>query len=216
MEGDSAMRLRMVHCFMALAAAWPAVAQAEIFVCRTASGQAVTTDHLSADCLRFGGKELNADGTVRRLILTPQQQAEQSAALAQQRQDQEQLRNKQREQRALLTRYPDRAAFDQAERNDLQTPQWLVASARRRMARLASRLRALQQEAQFYPDGNYPLELRNKFEENRLLTKQEQELIAGQEAEMQHIRAQYAGLLPHLESLWGRQLSDRDTSTTKP
>ena len=216
MEDDSVMRLRMIHCFMALAAAWPAVAQADIFICHTASGQTVTTDHLSADCLRFGGKELNADGTVRRLILTPQQQAEQSTALAQQRQDQEQLRNRQREQRALLTRYPDRTAFDQAERNDLQTPQWLVASARKRMARLASGLKALQQEAQFYPDGNYPLELRNKFEENRLLTKQEQELIAGQEAEMQHIRAQYAGLLPRLESLWGRQPSERGTGRAKP
>ena len=210
------MRLRVVHGFMALAVVWPVAAQADIFVCRTASGAAVTTDHLSADCLRFGGKELNADGTVRRIILTPQQQAEQSAAAAQQRQDQEQARSKQREQRALLTRYPDRAAFDQAERNDLETPRWLIASARKRMARLASALKGLQQEAQFYPDGNYPLELRNKFEENRLLTKQEQELIAGQEVEMQRIRAQYTHLLPSLESSWARQRTDRDGSATKP
>ena len=210
------MRLRMVHGFMALAAAWPAVAQADIFVCHTASGPVVTTDHLSTDCLRYGGKELNADGTVRRRILTPRQQAEQSAALTRQRQDQEQLRSKQREQRALLTRYPDREAFDQAERNDLQTPRGLIASARKRMARLASARKALQQEAQFYPSGNYPLELRNRFEENRLLMQQEQQLIAGQEAEMQRIRAQYTHLLPSLESSWARQLSERGGSAANP
>lgn len=210
------MRFRGALWLLLFPALLPTPAWAEIFVCRTPSGVMVTTDHLSTDCLRYGGKELNPDGSVRRLILTPQQQAEQDAQARQQREAQEQQRRKQREQRALLTRFPDRAVFDQAQRNDLQTPQSLIVSARQRLQRLAGTLKTLKQEALFYPDGNYPQELRNKFEENKLLVQQEQGLIAGQEQEMGRIRAQYARLLPQLKPLWSRQAADRAESSSTP
>ncbi len=210
------MRLRSALWLLLVPVVLPTSAWAEIFVCRTPSGVMVTTDHLSTDCLRYGGKELNPDGSVRRLILTPQQQVEQDAQTRQQREVQEQQRRKQREQRALLTRFPDRATFDQSQRSDLQTPQSLIVSARQRLQRLADALKNLKQEALFYPDGNYPLELRNKFEENKLLTQQEQGLVAGQEQEMARIRAQYALLLPQLKPLWSRQANDRTESSSTP
>ena len=210
------MRFRSALWLLLATAMLPTPAWAEIFVCRTPSGVMVTTDHLSTDCLRYGGKELNPDGSVRRLILTPQQQVEQDAQARQQREVQQQQRRKQREQRALLTRFPDRGAFDQSQRNDLQTPQSLIVSARQRLQRLADSLKSLKQEALFYPDGNYPRELRNKFEENKLLTRQELSLIAGQEGEMAHIRAQYAELLPQLKPLWSRQASDQAESSSTP
>jgi hypothetical protein len=197
--------------------AWqPIVARADIYVCRTPSGVMMTTDHLSTDCLRYGGKQLNPDGSVRRLILTPQQQNEQDAQARQQRDAREQQRRQQREQRALLTRFPDRASFDQALRNDLQTPLSLIASARQRLARLAANVKGLNQEAQFYPGGNYPAELRGKFEENKVLTEQERGLIAGQEHEMAQIRAQYADMLPQLKALWSRQAADQADNAAAP
>ena len=207
----------LATCLMlALAALAAPTASAEIFVCRTASGVMMTTDHLSTDCLRYGGKDLNADGSVRRLILTPQQQSEQEAQAQQQRQAQEQQRRKLREQRALLTRFPDRAAFEQSQRNDLRTPQSLIAAARQRLQRLADARKALDQEAQFYPAGNYPLELRNKFQENKLLAQQEQALITGQQREIASINAQYAALLPQLKALWARQAGDAGGSAGAP
>lgn len=200
----------------ALLAIQPLLARADIYVCRTPGGVMMTTDHLSTDCLRYGGKQLNPDGSVRRLILTPQQQTEQDAQARQQREARELQRQQQREQRALLTRFPDRASFDQSQRNELQTPQSLIATARDRLARLAANAKGLNQEAQFYPQGNYPLELRGKFEENKLLTQQEHALIAGQEREIAQIRAQYAQMLPQLKTLWSRQAADQATNANSP
>ncbi len=197
--------------------AWqPILARADIYVCRTSSGVMMTTDHLSTDCLRYGGKQLNADGSVRRLILTPQQQNEQDAQARQQRDAREQQRRQQREQRALLTRFPDRASLAQALRNELQTPQSLIASARQRLARLTANVKALNQEAQFYPNGHYPPDLRGKFDENKVLSEQERGLIAGQEHEIEQIRAQYAAMLPQLKALWSRQALDQADNAAAP
>ena len=206
------MQLRSALFLFLLATSLPTVARAEIFVCRTASGATVTTDHLSSECLRYGGKELNPDGSVRRLILTPAQRAEQDAVAQQQRKVEELQRQKQREDRALLLRFPNRAAFEAAQQSELQTPQSLIDSAHQRLARLAVERKELDQEAQFYPGGNYPLELRSKLEENKLLTKQEQSMIAGQEQAMARIRAQYAQRLPHLKTLWARQAADQSSN----
>ena len=203
------MQLRSALFLSLLAASLPAVARAEIFVCRTASGATVTTDHLSSECRRYGGKELNPDGSVRRLILTPAQRAEQDAAAQQQRKAQELQRQKQREDRALLLRFPNRAAFEAAQQSDLQTPKSLIDSARKRLTRLGAERKELDQEAQFYPGGNYPLELRSKLEENKLLTQQEQSMIVGQEQAMARIRIQYTQQLPHLKTLWARQAADQ-------
>jgi hypothetical protein len=201
---------------LALLALRPGSAHADIYVCRTPSGVMMTTDHLSADCLRYGGKQLNPDGSVRRLILTPQQQSAQDAQALQQRDAREQQRREQREQRALLTRYPDRATYDQALRNDLQTPQSIIVAARQRLARLQAGRKSLQQEAQFYPNGNYPQELQGKFEENKLLTEQEQALIAGQQHEMEKLRNEYIQLLPRLKLLWSRQAADQADNAAAP
>lgn len=202
------MQFRSALFLMLLVALLPGAAHAEIFICRTASGAMVTTDRLTTDCLRYGGKQLNPDGSVLRLILTPAQRAEQDAAAQQQRKAQAALRQKQREERALLLRYPSQMAYEMALQNDLQTPQSLIDSARKRLVRLGDEHKELQQEAQFYPNGNYPIELRSKFDENKLLTQQERSLIVGQEQIMTRIRAQYAQLLPQLKVLWARQAAD--------
>lgn len=211
------MQFRSAFFLCLLATSLPTAARAQIFVCRTASGATVTTDRLITDCLRYGGKELNSDGSVRRLILTPAQRTEQDEAAQQQRKIQEAQRQKQREERALLLRYPNRLAFEMAQQNDLQIPQSLIDNARKRLARLAREGKEFDQEAQFYPSGNYPMELRSKLEENRLLVKQDQGLIVGQEQMMTRIRAQYAQLLPQLRALWARQAADQaSNAATSP
>lgn len=192
------MRPKTSHCLLSLAALLPLAARADIYLCRGADGSLLTTDHLSADCLSNGGRQLNADGSVRRLIAPARSgaagNAEHAAA--------EQSLQQQREDHALLVRYPDQAAFDAAERADILGPQSLIDSARKQIAALAVQKVQLDQESQFYVHHDMPVDLRGRIETNRVLMRQQQLLIAQQQAEQARIRAQYAALHTRLAVLW--------------
>lgn len=197
-----ALPIRMAVFCWALGCA--TAAHADIYICRDASGQLNSSDRMTEDCLRYGGKIIGPDGTVRSRILTAKEQA----ALAQAREAAEnaarQQRDKDRQDRALLLRYPNPQALEQAHRTDLERPAQLIAQATRQLKELKQQLQRLQADAQFYPQGPLPLDLRTKLEENRVLTRQAHDLISGQQAEITRIDRHYATLRTRLEPLWAR------------
>ncbi len=189
----------------ALAGCLPAGAQAAVFICRDAQGGTVTTDHLSSACLQYGGRELNPDGSVQRVILTPRQQQEQQQQ--QQRQDalRERTLRRQRERRALIARYPNDAVLQAAQSSDLHSVQALIDAAQARLQVLQREHAHLAEDAQFYPSGNYPADLRSRMDMNRQERRQELALVASQRQQMQRIRKRYAGLHARLRVLWARR-----------
>lgn len=188
----------------ALAACLPAGARAAVFVCHNASGGTVTSDYLSSDCLQYGGKQLNPDGSVRRRILTAQQQQAQQAQQSREQAQREHLLREQRRQRALLGRYPDDATLRSAEKDDLHSVQALIDAAQQRLKVLARDRVHLEQDAQFYPNGNYPEGLRSRMRMNQSQRVQEQQLVQQQQQQMQEIRQRYAALRERLQPLWAR------------
>lgn len=191
--------------WVALAGCLPASAQATVFVCRDAQGDTVTTDHLSADCLQYGGRELNADGSVRRRILTERQQEQRQAADMRSRAADEQALQQQRRQRALLARYPNDTVLRESEQADLNSVQALIDAAHARLQVLQREHAHLDEDAQFYPSGNYPNDLRSRMEMNQTERQQELSLVASQQREIRRIQARYASLRAQLKVLWARQ-----------
>ncbi len=187
----------------ALVTALPA--QAAVFVCNDGHGGIVTTDHLDTNCLQYGGKELNADGSVRRRILTPAQQREQQQQRTRQQDLQEQELRQQRQQRALLSRYPDDATLRKARSDDLNSVQALIDAARQRLKVLHRERIGIDEDAQFYPSGNYPNSLRMRMQLNTSQREQEQAMIGAQQREIQRIDQRYAELRARLQPLWSRQ-----------
>lgn len=184
-------------------------AHADIYLCRDANGTLVSSDRLTNDCLTYGGKVIGSDGVVRRRILTMREQAQETqdkeAAQALSRQQ----RERQREDRALLLRYPNMAALEQARVNDLDRPNSLIQDAQKQLATLERQLKQLNIDAQFYPQGPLPLELRTKLDENKVLTKQETDLISGQKAEITRINREYDTLRARMQPLWTRTATGR-------
>lgn len=194
--------LRLTLLVLAAAAEFAGTARADIYLCRDANGVLNSSDRLTADCLRYGGKVIGPNGTVRRVILSPQQQQAEREAQARQQQLQREALARQREDRALLLRYPNPAALEQARNDDLATPRSMIAQAEQSLQRLRRERQGLDQEAQFYPNGPLPLNLRTKFEENRALTEQEQALIANQKQEIDRINRRYDALKARMGPLW--------------
>ena len=179
-------------------------AHADIYLCRDANGTLVSSDRLTQDCLTYGGKVIGSDGTVRRRILTMKEQAEQAQAKEAAQNLARQQRDQQREDRALLLRYPNEAALDAARVNDLNRPQSMIEDAEKQLTTLQRQLKRLQIDAQFYPQGPLPLELRTKLDENKVLTKQQTALIQGQKAEIVRINHEYDALRTRMKPLWAR------------
>lgn len=179
-------------------------AHADIYLCRDANGTLVTSDRMTNDCLTYGGKVIGPDGTVRRRILTVKEQAALAQAQEAARNQARQQRDQQREDRALLLRYPNEAALEASRINDLNRPQTMIQDARKRLESLERQLKQLRIEAQFYPQGPLPLELRTKLDENKVLTQQENDLIVGQNAEIARINREYEALRVRLKPLWAR------------
>ena len=198
------MRLPTLCATMFLAAMLPQRTLAAIFVCPGSGGAPQTSDHLTADCLQHGGRELNPDGSLRRTILSPQQQAAADAQRRQEQRDAQHQLDALREQRALLTRFPDAQRLAAAERDALRTPQALIANAQQSLRDLAAERLHLQQETQFYPDARYPPDLRNRLETNTLLRRQQQQLISGQQQAIAQTHARYAALRQRMQPLWAR------------
>ena len=179
-------------------------AHADIYLCRDANGTLVSSDRMTNDCLTYGGKVIGPDGTVRRRILTIKEQAAQAQAQEAAQNLARQQRDRQREDRALLLRYPNEAALEASRINDLNRPQAMIQDARKQLDRLGSQLKQLHIDAQFYPQGPLPLELRTKLDENKVLTQQENDLIVGQNAEITRINREYEALRVRLKQLWAR------------
>ncbi len=195
---------RLRPLFFGLLLSAPAWAHADIYLCRDANGTLVSSDRLTQDCLNYGGRVIGADGTVRRRILTLEEQAEQARANAAAQSLARQQRERQREDRALLLRYPNAAALEAARVKDLSRPQALIEEARKQLVSLQRQRKQLEIDAQFYPQGPLPLELRTKFDENKVLTQQETELIVGQKAEIDRINREYDALHARMKPLWAR------------
>jgi len=106
-------------------------------------------------------------------------------------------------------RNPNEAALEQARVNDLDRPNALIQDAKKQLAALERQLKQLNIDAQFYPQGPLPLELRTKFDENKVLTQQETMQVSGQNAEIARINREYDTLRARLKPLWSRTTSAR-------
>ena len=189
----------------ALFACLPAPAQATVFLCHDGRGGTVTTDHLDANCLQYGGKELNPDGSVRRLILTQQQQADQEQAQQREQAERDRQLREQREERALLARYPDEASLQAARAADLHSVQALIDAARQRLKVLDRERHDNALDAQFYPNGNYPADLRARMQINQSQRTEEQHMVTTQQREIHRVDQRYQDLSARLRPLWARQ-----------
>ncbi|WP_018913398.1 hypothetical protein [Thiomonas sp. FB-6] len=199
----------------ALCACLPAEAQATVFLCHDGRGGTVTTDHLGSDCLQYGGKELNPDGSVRRLILTQQQQAQQEQAQQREQAERDRQLRRQREERALLARYPDEASLQSAHAADLHSVQALIDAARQRLKVLERERHDNALDAQFYPNGNYPADLRSRMQINQTQRAEEQQMIIAQQREILRVDQRYQELLARLRPLWARQRATGDDAPAK-
>ena len=178
-----------------------------IYTCVDAQGRRLTSDRPILACIDREQRQLNSSGTTMRVIPPALTAAERDAREARQRQadlDAQRARDAIRRDQALITRYPDREAFDLDRKKALSQTQLVVDAADKRIADLGAARKALDDEMEFYrkDPAKAPGKLRMAIEDNAQDVEEQRRAIAGQAEERKRINARFDGDLLRLQPLW--------------
>lgn len=176
-----------------------------IYTCTDARGKRLTSDRLIPECSDREQRELNSDGSLKRIIpptLTTDERAEaearerEAAAARVARQDAT------RRDRNLMARFPNEAAHRKAREAALDDVRNSVRISEARVKLLMAERKPLLDEAEFYVGKNLPVKLKGQFDANDASLAAQRSLIQDQETEVVRINELYDLELARLKKLW--------------
>ncbi len=178
-----------------------------VYTCVDASGRKLTSDRPILECIDREQKVLNPSGTVRTRVgpsLTAQEQAEVEKKQKREAEDKARAAEEKRRDRALMTRYPNKAVHD-ADRNDaLEQIDVVIKAASNRLDELVRQRKTLDQEMEFYKGdpSKAPAYMRRQLEENTQSQSVQRRFISEQEQEIRRVNARFDDELARLRQLW--------------
>lgn len=210
---------RCLSLSLLLAGAAP-VAWAQIFTCVDASGRKLTSDRPIAECLSKDQKELNPSGTVRRVVrpvMTANEQKVADQKAKEEAEEKTRIEEERRKNRALLARYPNKAAHDK-ERNDaLAQVDEVIKAAQKRIGELSAQRKVVNDELEFYKKdpGKAPASLKRQIEDNERSVIVQKRFIGDQDDEKRRANMRFDEELERLRKLWAQaQLPASGTTAT--
>ncbi len=188
-------------------AAQAQVPASAIYTCTDGKGRKLTSDRPIAECIDRTQKELNPSGTVRRQVgpsLTAQERAQLEEQEKVQAAERAREAEEKRRDRALLTRYPDRAAHDKERVEALAQVDEVMKAATKRIGELAAQRKAIDAELEFYKGdpSKAPPYVRRQLDENDRSTVVQKRFIAEQEGEKKRVNTRFDEELVKLRQLW--------------
>ena len=197
------VRLPALALLLALCAA---VAQSgTIYTCVDPSGKRLTADRPIAECSNREQRQLNADGSVRRVVGPSPTADERAAAEAAERRaarERAAQSDALRRDRNLVIRFPDEAAHQRAREAALAHLRQSVQVSEKRNAELARERKTLLDEAEFYRGKELPLRLQQALQANDAGVEAQRALMQNQQAETLRINALFDAELQRLRRLW--------------
>ena len=186
----------------------PVCAQ-KIYTCVDAKGRKLTADRPIVDCLDREQKEISPGGTVVRKIgpsLTAEERAAEEAKAAKALEERNRLEEERKRERALLTRYPDKAVHDKERAASLALIDNVVAAANKHTDDLQAQRKRLDVELEFYNGdvSKAPPKVKQKIDEIQQQLDFQKRFIANQDAEKKRLNARYDEELVKLKLLWAK------------
>jgi hypothetical protein len=181
-----------------------------IYTCTDDRGHMITSDRPIAACMDRPQTELSPSGTVRRTIgpsLTGPERAAQEAKDRVAREEQVKQAEEKRRDRALLVRYPNRAAHDKERAQALGQVDDVILAAQKRLAELQTQRQNIAGEFDFYQKdpSRAPASLQREAADNAHSIDVQSRFITEQEAEKKRINARFDDELAKLQPLWKMQ-----------
>ena len=206
-------RVAPLLCLAALLIALPQAARTAeparpIIQCEL-NGKKVTSDRLIPECAHKEQRELNPDGSLKRIVPPTATADELAAREEKEREAKAEFAARSdavRRDRNLMQRFPDEAAHRKAREkalDELRISGKIYAS---KAAELAIERKKLEDEKQFYVNERVnkplPTQLKQKIDANDALLEAQKSLAQNQVAETERINALYDAELARLRKLW--------------
>ena len=178
-----------------------------IYTCVDAQGRKLTSDRPIPECNDREQKVLNPSGTVKQKIgpsLTAVERAAQEAKEKQELEERNRIAEEHRRDKALLSRYPNRAAHDKERNEALAQISAVSKAASTRLIELGAQRKKLDDEMEFYKKNpnKAPEYLRRQVEENIQSSAVQKRFIADQDDEVRRVNGRFDDELKRLRQLW--------------
>jgi hypothetical protein len=178
---------------LAVAATSGAQQTGSIYSC-TANGKTYSGDRPPAECANSDIRELNRDGSVRRVIprpLTVEEQRARALEAKKRLEDEEKLAAQRRVDRSLLEAYANEQEIEAARAKALDSSNAVIARATQRIEGLKVEKKRLDDESEFYRKRELPENIKRGYILNTQSVGAEEKVIAEARAEMQRINERF-------------------------
>ena len=206
----SVKQVWITAALLSAAAAAPISSFAQgIFTCTTANGRKITSDRPIAECLNQDQKELNASGSVKRIVkpvMTAEEQKVADQKLKSENEEKARIEEERRKNRALLSRYPNRASHDKERGLALAQVDEVIKAAQKRISELADERKKIGEELEFYKKdpAKAPASLRRQVEDNERSVAVQKRFIGDQDDEKKRANVRFDEELDRLRKLWAQ------------
>ena len=178
-----------------------------VYTCVDAKGRKLTADRPIPECTDREQKVLNPSGTVKLKVgptLTAQEKAEQELKDRKAAEELSRLAEEKRRDRALLTRYPNKATHDKERAEALEQISVVIKAATTRLDELVKQRVSIEEEMEFYKKDptKAPAYLKRQQEENAQSQAVQKRFIAEQESEIRRVNVRFDDELVRLKQLW--------------
>lgn len=168
-------------------------AQSSIYSC-TANGRTYSGDRPPAECANSDIRELNRDGSLRRVIprpLTVEEQRARALEAKKRLEDEERTMSQRRRDRSLLEAYANEDEIEAARTKALDSSQVVIARSTQRIESLKIEKKRLDDESEFYKKREVPDSIKRGYILNTQSLSAEERVIGEARAEMQRINERF-------------------------
>lgn len=180
---------------------------AGVYTCTDAKGRKLTSDRPIPECTDREQKVLNPSGTVKAKVgptLTAHERAELEQKQKREREELGRAAEEKRRDRALLTRYPNRAMHDKERQEAIAGINTVINAAALRLTELANQRKQIENEMEFYKNdpSKAPAYLRRQQDENIQSQAIQIRFINEQRGEVDRVNGRFDDELVRLKQLW--------------
>jgi hypothetical protein len=166
---------------------------APIYSC-VANGRTYSGDRPPPECANSDIRELNKDGSVRRVIPRPLTQEEQKARALEAKkrlEEEERALAQRRRDRSLLEAYANEDEIEAARVKSLDTSKEVIRRSEARIERMDAERKRLDDESEFYKKRDLPDSIKRAYANNEQEKAAELKIVRDARAEMQRINERF-------------------------
>lgn len=183
----------LVGASVAAIAQAPAPPIGTLYTC-TANGKTYTADRPPTECANSDMRELNRDGSVRRVIprpLTIDEQRARALEAKKRYEEEEKSLAQRRRDRSLLEAYASEAEIEAIRKKSLEGAEQIIRRSQERAKSLAEDRKRLDDEAEFFKKREQPDSLKRAYALNAQAITGEEKIVAEARGEVARINERF-------------------------